>query len=140
MTTKTARTQAQRNEFGSYIPVSTGAVRGHSGGDTNLYLCNTCHGDVVWATSKRTGRKYLCNARSAYNGSWFFMGNDLHKCDEVLAQRKAADKVAAQVQADLQAEALKNAYATVQLVEEFGVEINAAQLAAAREYIAQNGE
>jgi hypothetical protein len=74
-------------ENGYPISVSTGGVRGHSGGDTNLYVCNTCQSEVVWATSARTGRRYLCNVRRSYNDGRFFQGNDLHNCNEVITER-----------------------------------------------------
>jgi hypothetical protein len=94
-------------ENGYPISVSTGGVRGHSGGDTNLYICNTCQSEVVWATSARTGRRYLCNVRRSYNDGRFFMGNDLHNCNEVITERdrvtdhlRNADIAEAQQQVD----------------------------------------
>lgn len=63
-----------------------GAVNQH-GGKLPIYLCNTCDSDVVWCESKRTGRKYLANIYRGQGGARFYMGNQPHKCEEVLKQR-----------------------------------------------------
>ena len=61
---RTPRTTAQVNpENGRPIYVGEGAVRQQ--GSKKLYECNTCHRDVVWLTSKRTGKVYLA---SVYSG------------------------------------------------------------------------
>lgn len=59
---RTPRTTA-RYENGRPVYVGEGAVRQQ--GSKKLYECNTCHRDVVWLTSKRTGKVYLA---SVYSG------------------------------------------------------------------------
>lgn len=55
-----ARTTAQTNPAtGQPIYVGEGAVRQQ--GSKKLYSCNTCHRDVVWLESKRTGKMYLAD-------------------------------------------------------------------------------
>lgn len=58
-----ARTTAQQDERGRPVYVGEGAVRQQ--GSKKLYECNTCHRDVVWLESKRTGKVYLA---SVYRG------------------------------------------------------------------------
>ena len=54
-----ARTTAQHDEKGRPVYVSEGAVRQQ--GSKKLYECNTCHREVVWLESKRTGKVYLAS-------------------------------------------------------------------------------
>jgi hypothetical protein len=49
-------------------------------GSLPLYVCNGCQGEVVWATSARTGRKYLANVWRKTNDARYYMKNDPHKC------------------------------------------------------------
>lgn len=49
-------------------------------GPLPIYSCNTCHGQVVWATSRRTGGKYLVNVRQGYLQQRFYAKHDLHDC------------------------------------------------------------
>jgi len=58
--------------------VSEGVQR--QDGTLPLYLCNTCGRRVVWATSRRTGRKYLVNVSTGAGGSDFYAKADLHDC------------------------------------------------------------
>lgn len=45
-----------------------------------LYACNACGGRVVWATSSRTGRKYLANAYLFSGGrhSYYYNKRSVH--------------------------------------------------------------
>jgi hypothetical protein len=67
---------------------SQGGVRQH-GGSLPVVECQRCleagHGGVliVWATSKRTGKAYPCNVSHGYKGQRFYMGHDLHRCEDV---------------------------------------------------------
>lgn len=56
-----------------------GAV--HQEGSLPIYQCNTCLGQVVWATSSKTGRKYLANIRTGYLDQRFYNKRDYHDCD-----------------------------------------------------------
>lgn len=60
---------------------SQGAVRQH-GGALPIYICNTCHREVVWAESRRTGRKYLANVKRGYLGQRYYIGSDLHRKED----------------------------------------------------------
>ncbi len=72
--------------------IGTGAVRQHDG-KLPLYVCNTCGNDVVWVESKTTGRKYLANVSHGQNGHRFYIGANVHKCDEIMALRAPAAAV-----------------------------------------------
>ncbi len=61
--------------------VSVGAVNQHEGA-LPWYRCNACGADVVWATSKRTGRKYLANISTARNGGHFYVGANVHTAEQ----------------------------------------------------------
>ena len=63
---------------------SAGAVR-QSSGTLPVYRCNTCHGEVVWAESKRTGRRYLANVSRGYHDQRYYVGADVHDCAPRLA-------------------------------------------------------
>lgn len=64
---------------GERITAGVGAVR-QGGGRLGVCLCNACGREVVWATSARTGRKYLANVSRGYLDQRFYVGADLHKC------------------------------------------------------------
>lgn len=82
-------------ENGSEIYASSGAVRQHDG-KLKIYQCNECHGQVVWVTSKKTGKFYLVNVRhGAESGARFYMGHDIHKCSEV---KDYGDKIVAMIE------------------------------------------
>lgn len=70
---------------------SPGAVNQH-GGSLPLYRCNTCKREVVWAESKRTGRRYLVNASEGYHGQRFYVGADIHRCGDAAPLEDAFDK------------------------------------------------
>lgn len=55
-----------------------GAVR-QSGGSLQVYSCNECGGEVVWATSRRTGKKYLANVSRGHNDQRFYIAANLHR-------------------------------------------------------------
>jgi hypothetical protein len=92
-----ARTRRYTDAAGRATYATPGAVRGQVGGDLAIYVCNTCDEQVLWATSARTGGRYLVNVSRGYQGQAFYRGSDLHRCDEVLARREAA--VAAEAEA-----------------------------------------
>lgn len=48
------------------------------GSDLPIYICNKCHADVVWATSSRTGRKYLVTVSRKRSGNPYYMANFIH--------------------------------------------------------------
>lgn len=68
--------RTRRNPDGMYI--DGGAVA--QDGKLPAYLCNTCGADVVWATSNRTGRKYLANVYRNRNGARFYVKHQPHNC------------------------------------------------------------
>lgn len=80
-TTATASRPARtrRNPDGIFI---TGGAQTQDGA-LAAYLCNTCNVDVVWATSTRTGRKYLVNVHRGHLGQRFYVKHQPHKCQEV---------------------------------------------------------
>ena len=82
-----SRTSRIPNEF-----ASQGAVN-QNGGTLPLYRCNACRAEVVWATSKRTGRKYLCGVRHGYLGQRYYVGADLHT--NAICEARNADVEAA---------------------------------------------
>lgn len=69
---------------------SPGAVRQH-GGTLPIHTCDTCGAEVVWAESRRSGRRYLANVSRGYHGQRFYVGADLHDCAAVIAHRDALD-------------------------------------------------
>ncbi len=79
--TKTSRTSRGKGYAGE------GGVRQH-GGSLPVYVCNTCGSEVVWAESKRTGRKYLVNVSYGQKGQRFYMGHNVHPSDCTLADRE----------------------------------------------------
>lgn len=85
-----ARTRRYIDAAGRTTYATPGAVRAQVGGDLPIYVCNTCDEQVVWATSARTGGRYLVDVTRGYRGQAFYRGTDLHRCDDVLARREAA--------------------------------------------------
>jgi hypothetical protein len=57
-------------------------------GPLPLYVCNACREYVVWATSSRTGRKYLVTVQRGYHGQRYYNKRNVHPRD--CAERKAA--------------------------------------------------
>lgn len=78
-----------------------GAVAQHDG-KLPIYVCDDCGRDVVWATSKRTGRKYLVTVSRGYLDQRFYMGQNVHRCDRSrtpearLAREILDDEIAAE--------------------------------------------
>lgn len=84
-TTPTGRTR--RSPDGAYA--GTGAVRQHDG-KLPIYICNTCGREVVWATSSKTGRKYLANISRGHLDQRFYIAASLHDCGPELRRREQA--------------------------------------------------
>jgi DNA-directed RNA polymerase subunit RPC12/RpoP len=91
----TATKPAQRKLLGY---ASQGAVRQH-GGQLPVYACTTCGNELCFPTSKRTGRKYAVNVRRSYHDARYYMGNDVHDCKRVMADRASWHARQAAVQA-----------------------------------------
>lgn len=87
--TPTAKTR--RSPDGAYA--STGAVRQH-GGSLPIYVCNTCGREVVWATSSKTGRKYLANVSHGYLGQRFYVAASVHGTTCETEMRRRAEGLA----------------------------------------------
>jgi hypothetical protein len=74
---------------------SQGGVR-QNGGTLPIYECRRCAEagypgeQIVWPTSKRTSKRYPVDVSRGYHGQRFYMGHNVHKCDEVQARRAAA--------------------------------------------------
>lgn len=68
---------------------SQGAVN-QNGGSLPVSTCKRCGNEVVWVTSKRTGKRYLVNVSIGYRDQRFYMGHNIHRCDEILAAREQA--------------------------------------------------
>lgn len=90
MTNTTATAKTTRHPDG--LHVSMGGVR-QNGGLLPLYTCNACGAEVVWATSNRTGRKYLVTVGRNYNGARYYRGDNIHprNCGEVRAAAVAEE-------------------------------------------------
>lgn len=56
-----------------------GAVR--QDGTLPIYICNACNQEVVWATSKRTGGKYLANISRGFLDQRFYAKTNIHRCE-----------------------------------------------------------
>jgi hypothetical protein len=69
--------RTRRSPDGIYA--TPGAVDQH-GGALPIYVCNGCGLDVVWCTSRRTGRKYLVTVSRGYRGARFYAGHNVHEC------------------------------------------------------------
>lgn len=87
--TKPARTRAFRDTQGRCLWIGDGAIAQDD--KLQLYVCNTCGGEVVWATSKRTGRKYLVDVCRG-EVSRYYRKDLVHDC----AKRRAAADSAVQ--------------------------------------------
>lgn len=64
----------------SAVYASEGAVA--QDGRLKVMACNECGGEVVWATSKRTGRMYLVNVRRGHLDQRFYAKHDGHRCED----------------------------------------------------------
>ena len=69
---------------------SPGGVRQH-GGSLPIRTCKTCAEDIVWVTSQRTGKSYPVNISRGYHGQRFYMGHNVHRCEDTFAKRAAAE-------------------------------------------------
>jgi hypothetical protein len=70
---------------------SPGAVNQH-GGNLPIKRCKRCGNEIVWATSKRTGRAYPVDVSHGEMGQRFYIGSNIHKCQEILDRRAAEDR------------------------------------------------
>jgi hypothetical protein len=68
--------RTRRNPDGMFI---TGGAQTQDG-SLPAYICNTCNAEVVWATSTRTGRKYLVSVYRGYQGQRFYVKRQPHTC------------------------------------------------------------
>lgn len=50
-------------------------------GKLRLARCKYCGTDIVWATSRRTGRKYPASVWTGQGGARFYVKASPHKCD-----------------------------------------------------------
>lgn len=85
---------------------SEGAVR--QDGPLAVKVCKNCDSPIVWAKSRKSGKNYPVNVTTGYLGQRFYMKNNFHNCEQVMAQREAieasatkAEQVAAQHRSDL---------------------------------------
>ena len=69
--------------------VSPGAVA--QDGSLKLMQCNNCGAEVVWATSARTGRRYLVNVSRGYLDQRFYNKRNAHRCPDLDARRARTD-------------------------------------------------
>ena len=69
-------TRTHRAPYGGFA--GQGAVH-QNGGSLAIYICNTCDREVVWATSAKTGRKYLVNISLGQGGQRFYIGSNIHR-------------------------------------------------------------
>ena len=84
--TTTSAPRTRRNERGSFA--DSGAVKA-ADGKLPIYDCLGCGDEVCWATSARTGRKYLVNTRRYADhvnggsglGRWYDKSSP-HRCGE----------------------------------------------------------
>ena len=80
-TTTTTTIATGRTRRGSGF-ASPGAVR-QNGGSLPVQVCNRCGREVVWATSSRTGRKYLVTVSYRRSGGGrYYIGSNIHT-DEI---------------------------------------------------------
>lgn len=78
----TTRTTAYRNHNNNTTYISGGA--NYQDGNLKLYVCNTCRREVVWATSTRTGRKYLANVYQGESNARYYVKASAHECKPAL--------------------------------------------------------
>ena len=78
----TPRTTVARDEHNQALYISGGANT--QDGVLKLYVCNTCHRDVVWATSNGTGRKYLANVFRGHLDQRYYVKASAHTCEPAI--------------------------------------------------------
>lgn len=96
------KTSAAQDQNGRPVYVTEGAVRQQ--GTKKMYVCNTCHRDVVWLESKRTGKFYLADV---YRGDVvLYYVSKPHNCRPIETFRTEAPVLSEQDQklADLNTE------------------------------------
>lgn len=100
--TKPARTQ-RLIENGHAIYASDGGVAQE--GPLPIYICNACRSQVVWATSSRTGRKYLVSISHSQSGARFYIKRNAHPrdCGERLEAELAEVRAWKEKQAEIAA-------------------------------------
>lgn len=81
-----ARTTRVPNAF-----AGPGAVRQE--GSLPIYECNACGRQVVWATSSKSGRKYLVDVSKGHLDQRYYNKRNAHDCAKVL-ERRAAEEAA----------------------------------------------
>lgn len=84
METTTTRT---RRGSGFAGPGSVGA----QGAPLPIYICSLCSRDVVWVESKRTGRHYLVTVSTGRAGQRYYIGANVHKCEDAEAKQRRQD-------------------------------------------------
>lgn len=93
--TNTTASQPRTKRHPSGVFIGTGAVGQHDG-SLPLYICNGCQREVVWATSSKTGRKYLVNvSHSTRSDARFYIGRNVHDCEAFQADDRAHIELAA---------------------------------------------
>lgn len=105
-----ARTTALKDEHGHPVYANGGAVA--QDGPLKLYSCNTCHRDVAWAESTRTGRHYLVNVFHGQAGQRYYVKASAHDCsgEAEAARERDAAKIAELRQAIADMEKLAGLY------------------------------
>jgi hypothetical protein len=76
ITVETASRRGTKTQRPVYV--SGGAV--HQDGSLKLYSCNTCHHEVVWAKSTKTGRHYLANVYRGASDTRYYVKASAHEC------------------------------------------------------------
>lgn len=79
----TVETTSRRGEK-TLRPVYIGGGAVHQDGPLKLYSCNTCHHEVVWATSTKTGRHYLANVYRGTSDARYYVKASAHECQPVI--------------------------------------------------------
>lgn len=78
---------------------SQGAVR-QNGGSLPIRYCRTCHREIVWCESKRTGKSYPVNVTYGYNHNAFYIGANIHRCEDTATLKMVAVSYRAEVDAE----------------------------------------
>ncbi len=86
MITDMTTTATTRTRRGSGF-ASPGAVKAQ-GETLPVYICNGCQSEVVWAESKRTGRRYLVSVSTGRSGQRYFIGANVHKCEDAESKQR----------------------------------------------------
>lgn len=73
---------------GSQAYATGGAV--NQQGHRPVRACGTCGREVVWLESKKTGRRYLANVSRGYLDQRFYVGRDIHRCQDQIERDRLA--------------------------------------------------